>query len=147
MRHAKWKTLLSGYLDKELDPRRTAAFEKHLAGCKDCAEELAALRKLEAFAGDLSPLPEDDAYWSAFSGRVKAGIVRAQASGAPRKEADMFNDSFFAPTRNIKLKAFVFPLSAVAHVVVALLMIILPLMRTGSLPEVEVYSAFLAPPP
>jgi anti-sigma factor RsiW len=41
-------TVLHGYFDNELDAAGAAEFERHLAGCKECAEALEGLKKLRA---------------------------------------------------------------------------------------------------
>jgi protein TonB len=59
----------------------------------------------------------------------------------------MFQDVLFVPTRNARVRAAVFPLSALAHALLALLLVAIPLFRGGSLPRVELTGVFLAPPP
>ena len=43
MRCHRARRLLSAYLDDEVDPRRRASLESHLAGCQACSAELAKL--------------------------------------------------------------------------------------------------------
>ena len=42
------RVLLHGYLDEELDPAGSLAFEAHLASCKDCRKELEKYKNLGA---------------------------------------------------------------------------------------------------
>jgi protein TonB len=59
----------------------------------------------------------------------------------------MFQDSFIIREKNITTKVWLFPLSLTLHLLIVLLLIIYPLLNPGSLPQIEIYSAFLAPPP
>ncbi len=78
---------------------------------------------------------------------------RVKSEGLPwpwpkeQKEENMFETSFFKPQKNYKRKAVGAPLSLATHVVLGLLVIVIPLLRPGELPKVEVYNALLAPPP
>jgi len=73
--------LLPAYSDGELDPVQSAAIEKHVLGCTDCAvrrDELASLR---------SRIRREAPYYTAppaLHARVKAALVRAK--GAPPRE-------------------------------------------------------------
>ena len=58
----------------------------------------------------------------------------------------MFKDAFFVADRNIGAKAVALPLAALIHGIVVLLAVTLPLLRTGDLPRVDVFSALIAPP-
>lgn len=44
MRCSRARRLFSAHLDDELDPRRRASLESHLAGCASCSAELARLK-------------------------------------------------------------------------------------------------------
>ncbi len=59
----------------------------------------------------------------------------------------MLQDALFAPERNVGTKAVVLPLAALAHGLLALLLVTLPLVRSGDLPRVELTGVFLAPAP
>ncbi|MFQ6108032.1 MAG: hypothetical protein ACE5L7_00570, partial [Candidatus Aminicenantales bacterium] len=67
----------------------------------------------------------------------------------PTKEEipHIFKDSFFIAEKGGRRKAFAFPVALFIHAILVAAMVVLPLLSTGSLPQVEVYSAFLAPPP
>jgi len=58
----------------------------------------------------------------------------------------MFKDSFVRFEGGFGLKALIFPLSVATHAVLVLMLVVLPLLKSGNPPRVEVYSAFLAPP-
>ena len=60
---------------------------------------------------------------------------------------DMFKDSFFIAQKQTARKAFALPFALIVHVLIIAALIVIPLMSTGGLPQVEIYSAFLAPPP
>jgi periplasmic protein TonB len=59
----------------------------------------------------------------------------------------MFQDVLFAPPRNAGVKAAVLPLAALVHGLLALILVVIPLIRNGDLPRVELTGVFLAPPP
>ena len=59
----------------------------------------------------------------------------------------MFRDVLFVPEGNGRVRAAVLPLSALAHGLLALLLVALPLARSGNLPRLELTGVFLAPAP
>ncbi len=59
----------------------------------------------------------------------------------------MFQDVLFVPERNVGLKAAVLPLATLAHGLLALLLVAIPIIRPGGLPRVDLASVFLAPAP
>ncbi|MEE8604461.1 MAG: hypothetical protein V3S65_03735, partial [Candidatus Aminicenantaceae bacterium] len=59
----------------------------------------------------------------------------------------LFKDSFITGEKGNFRKAIAFPIALLLHVSIVAAMIVIPLLNTGNLPQVEVYSAFLAPPP
>jgi protein TonB len=73
--------------------------------------------------------------------------MEAEASGTGRKEAIMFQDVLFVPERNVGLKAAVLPLAALAHGLLALLLVAIPMIRPGDVPRVDLASVFVAPAP
>ena len=146
MRHKKIKEMLGAYFDGELSSRKKRIIEQHLKTCPECHRELLLFEKMDNLSQELRSSSQDDEYWKTFSYRVSTGI-KQQMIPIPEKEAKMFKDSFIVGGKNYWLKALVFPVSLVTHVIIAALLIIMPMLNTGSLPEVEVYSAFLAPPP
>jgi protein TonB len=58
----------------------------------------------------------------------------------------MFQDILFVPQRNVGLRAAVLPLAALAHGLLVLLLVVIPIMQRGDLPKVELTGFFLAPP-
>jgi protein TonB len=64
-----------------------------------------------------------------------------------RKEAMMFQDVLFVPERNAGMRAAVLPLSVLAHGLLVLLLVAIPFIRSGDLPQVELTRVFLAPAP
>ncbi|HDJ23234.1 MAG TPA: hypothetical protein ENF17_05010, partial [Candidatus Aminicenantes bacterium] len=66
----------------------------------------------------------------------------------PKEEIpDIFKDSFFKGEKGRARRAIAFPIAFLLHATLVAAMIVIPLLNTTNLPEVEVYSAFLAPPP
>lgn len=59
----------------------------------------------------------------------------------------IFRDSFVVTGKNLRLILLALPLSIVIHLTAVALVIGVPLMSPGSMPPVQVYSAFLAPAP
>ena len=59
----------------------------------------------------------------------------------------MFQDVLFVPERNMGLRAAVLPLAALAHGLLALLLVVIPIIRPGDLPRVDLTSVFVAPAP
>jgi anti-sigma factor RsiW len=57
---------LSPYLDGEVDPRRRASLESHLAGCEACSAELRRLREqhVALLERDRVPAPPEDLWGS-----------------------------------------------------------------------------------
>ncbi len=62
-----------------------------------------------------------------------------------RKEAIMFENAMFVPERHFGMRATVLPIAALAHAALAALLVVIPLMRTGDLPAVELTGVFVAP--
>jgi protein TonB len=59
----------------------------------------------------------------------------------------MFQDALFVPERNVRVRAAALPLSALAHGLLVLLLVAIPLVRSGDLPRVGLTGVFLAPAP
>jgi hypothetical protein len=58
-RHAPWSELASAYTDDELDPRARERFQRHLAGCRRCQDEVAGLQAVKGLVR--TTLPQRDA--------------------------------------------------------------------------------------
>jgi hypothetical protein len=69
------KTLLSGYVDEELDEKDRHAVEKHLAACGGCRTECEKLRNLVEVTSEMKfmePAKEVwDDYWSSVYNRLE----------------------------------------------------------------------------
>jgi mycothiol system anti-sigma-R factor len=75
------RTTLHGYLDGELDASRSAEFERHLEGCRECAKALEMEESLR------SALQRNGLYESApVSLRKKIRIALDAATAAPAKQ-------------------------------------------------------------
>lgn len=83
MRCHKAQEYVSRSVDGELSPRESARLERHLAGCPECRELEADLRKIVAGAAKLEVPEPSDRVWS----RIRAGLVREEAGKATRAGA------------------------------------------------------------
>jgi protein TonB len=59
----------------------------------------------------------------------------------------MFQDALFVPDRNFRRKAAALPAAALVHAVALALLVTVPLLRVGDLPEVDFFSVVLVPAP
>lgn len=84
-----WREDLSALLDDELAAERTAELRGHLAGCADCREELAALRRADAELAALAAPPLPDDLRARLQARIDAegsdGAARLPGRAAPRR--------------------------------------------------------------
>ena len=71
-----YKDLMMGYLDGELSPEQRSRFEKHLAGCPECAGELEQFRKLKAITDEVNLVEPEDRIWQDYWGVVYNRIER-----------------------------------------------------------------------
>ena len=73
-----YKDLMMAYLDDELDPEQREFFEKHLATCDKCTEELDEFRDLKRLTDNVKLIePEDKIwhqYWGSIYNRIERGI-------------------------------------------------------------------------
>jgi ferric-dicitrate binding protein FerR (iron transport regulator) len=73
-----WKSLVSGYLDGELDSGERAAFERRLAVDPELERELAAMRELQGLTGGmrLRELPDRiwERYWDGTYHRIERRV-------------------------------------------------------------------------
>jgi protein TonB len=58
----------------------------------------------------------------------------------------MFQDVMFVPERHVGARAAAWPIAVLAHAIVALLLVAIPLLRVGELPSPDFTGIFLAPP-
>ncbi len=59
----------------------------------------------------------------------------------------MFKEAIFERERDFGRRAALFPLALLVHALIAAILLTVPLVRVGPLPEVEFLGVFLAPPP
>jgi protein TonB len=59
----------------------------------------------------------------------------------------MFQDALFVPDRNLRAKAAALPLAALVHAVALTLLVTVPLLRVGDLPEIDLTDIILVPAP
>ncbi len=71
-----YRDLLMGYLDNELDDEQKSRFEQHLAGCRECTEELKEFRKLKAITDEVTLVEPEDRIWQQYWGGVYNRIER-----------------------------------------------------------------------
>ncbi len=73
----KFKELLAGLQDGELEESQRLEVETHLKRCADCREELARLEKVKEVTGKVQyndlPLEVWDSYWQSLYRRVERG--------------------------------------------------------------------------
>jgi len=139
MRHRKLQELIGAYADGELRTADRSRVEKHLAKCPDCRRDLEFIRRIEVLPRTSPIVPQEADYWASFSGRVRSGIARRDAgASASRSAVEMFRDSFYRPEKRTRTRAVLFPLSLAGHAAVIVLHIVMPLLRKGELPTVEV---------
>ena len=59
----------------------------------------------------------------------------------------MFQDALFVPDKNFRTKAAAMPAAALVHAVVLALLVTVPLLRVGDLPDVDFTNVILVPAP
>lgn len=72
-------------------------------------------------------------------------VWKRKLPGIRRKEAKMFQDALFVPERHLRDKAAAMPLAALVHVVALALLVTVPLLRVGKMPEIDVSDVLIAP--
>lgn len=84
VQHEQISRLLSGYLDDELSAEQRADVERHLSACRQCAEALAAWRRLRqemnAWAAPKQPANAERLFWLQLAPRLPARPTRSGAS-------------------------------------------------------------------
>lgn len=89
MKCSQARQLLSACLDRDLTFEQEADLRAHLRSCSACAEEMAALERVQ---GLLQGLPETDP-GDGFFAAVQARIAKAEAGGAPEPARPSFWES------------------------------------------------------
>ena len=73
-----YKDLMMGYLDNELSDESRRRFEEHVAGCRECAEELKEFKRLKAMTDEVTLVEPEDRmwqdYWSGVYNRIERGV-------------------------------------------------------------------------
>jgi len=76
--HDRYKQLLMALLDGELAPGERSELEAHLAGCRECRDELAGFRRLKEVTDMVRFAEPDDAswesYWRVIYNRLERGL-------------------------------------------------------------------------
>lgn len=93
MRCRKAHEYISRTVDGELDPRRAARLERHLAGCGDCRTLLADLRKIIDEAAGLAAPEPSEKVWRNVRAGIEAGTLRPSAEGARLDRRPLFGSS------------------------------------------------------
>jgi len=74
----KYKELIMGYLDDELDDEQKKDLERHLACCPECSAELKEFERLKMITDEVTLVePEDRVwrqYWDNIYNRLERGI-------------------------------------------------------------------------
>lgn len=66
----RWTDRLSEYIDGELAPAERTALEAHLAGCDECRDTLAGLRRVVTRARALEDRPPASDLWAGVAARI-----------------------------------------------------------------------------
>jgi len=93
MRCRKAHEYISRTVDGELDPRRAARLERHLAGCGDCRALLADLRKIVDGAAGLAVPEPSEKVWRNVRAGLETGTLRPSAEGARLDRRPLFGSS------------------------------------------------------
>jgi len=74
----KYKILMSGYIDGELNSSEKTDFENHLKSCTLCFKEMETFHKLKEVTGAMkyADIPEHiwDGYWKSLYRRMELGL-------------------------------------------------------------------------
>ena len=86
----RFTELLSDYLDRDLPRGETEAVERHVAGCAECRDTLAALELVKTRAAALVDPPAPTDLWAGIASRIgPAGSTSSsRVRGAPARIAD-----------------------------------------------------------
>lgn len=82
MRCRKARGYIGRTVDGELDPRRAARLERHLAGCGECRALLADLRRIAGRAAALDAPEPSDRVWRNVRAGLETGTLRPSVEGA-----------------------------------------------------------------
>lgn len=93
MRCRKAQEYVSRSVDGDLDARRAARLERHLAACGECRAFAADLRKIVGEASGLAAPEPSDKVWRNIRAGLEAGAFRPSAEGAPLDRRPLFGPS------------------------------------------------------
>jgi len=93
MKCGKAHEYISRTVDGELNPRRAARLERHLAECGDCRALLADLRKIVGGAAELEAPEPSEKVWRNVRTGLEAGTLRPSAEGARLDRRPLFGSS------------------------------------------------------
>lgn len=72
----KYKSLMMGYLDNELDSEQKQTLEEHLASCSECSAELEEFKHLKEITDDVTLAEPEDRIWQQYWGGIYNRIER-----------------------------------------------------------------------
>jgi len=90
MRCRKAQEYISRSVDGELDPRRAARLERHLAKCGDCRALAADLEKIVGGAAGLAAPEPSERVWRNIRAGIVPGTLRPTAEGAALDRRPLF---------------------------------------------------------
>jgi len=93
MKCGKAREYISRSVDGELDPRRAARLERHLAECGECRALLADLRKIVDGAAGLAAPEPSEKVWRNVRAGLETGTLRPSAEGARLDRRPLFGSS------------------------------------------------------
>lgn len=96
MRCRKARESISRSVDGELDGRRAARLERHLAKCGDCRAFEADMRTIVGEAPGLAAPEPSDKVWRNIRAGLEAGTPRPSAEGAPLDRRPLFGPGLAA---------------------------------------------------
>jgi len=82
MNKDRFTDLLSDYLDHDLPRGEAEALERHLSGCAECRETIAALERVKMRAATLVDPPAPNDLWAGIESRIGSA---GSTSGTPRR--------------------------------------------------------------
>ncbi len=77
----RWTDRLTDYIDGELGPAEQRDLAAHLAGCPDCTQVLAELRRVVNLVGSLQDVPPADDLWPGIESRLGPPAASAETAG------------------------------------------------------------------
>jgi anti-sigma factor RsiW len=90
MRCRKAREEINRMVDGELDPRRAARLDRHLAECGECRALLADLRRIVGGAAEIEGPEPSDEVWRNIRAGLEARALPTSAEGAPLDRRPLF---------------------------------------------------------